>query len=117
MRLEAAEVVAELKSNRRIGSQLVESLYLSPVGSRFAQLDPPLPESIRVALAQQGVPRLWQHQVEGIEAIRRGENLLVTTPTASGKSLIFHIPVLEEVQAGAGGRALFLYTASHSEWR
>ncbi len=109
MRVEAAEVVAELRKDRRFGSQLVESLYLPPVGSQFAELDPPLPESIGGALAQLGVPRLWQHQIEGIEAIRQGQNLLVTTPTASGKSLIFHLPVLEAVQAGEKGRGLFLY--------
>jgi DEAD/DEAH box helicase domain-containing protein len=109
MSVEATEVVAGLKRDRRIGSQLVESLYLPSVGSRFAPLDPPLPEAIRGALAQQGVPRLWQHQTQGIAAIRRGENLLVTTPTASGKSLIFHLPVLEAVAAGEPGRALFLY--------
>ena len=109
MRVEAAEVVAGLKRDRRIGTQLTESLYLPAVGSKFADLEPPLPECIRGALAQLGVPRLWKHQIEGIAAIREGENLLVTTPTASGKSLIFHLPVLEAIASGAPGRALFLY--------
>ena len=109
MKVEAAEVVEELCRDRQIGTQLVERLYLPPVGSRFGELEPPLSDPIRQALLQQGVPRLWQHQVEGIDVVRRGENLLVTTPTASGKSLIFHLPVLEEAAAGGSGRALFLY--------
>ena len=109
MRVEAAEVVEELKRDQKIGSQLIDTLYLSPVGSRFASLEPPLGGAIKSALAEQGVPRLWQHQVEGLEAVRRGENLLVTTPTASGKSLIFQLPVLERALANEPGRALFLY--------
>ncbi len=54
-------------------------------------------------------PRLWSHQAEGIAAVRRGEDVLITTPTASGKSLIFQVPPLEEAIAGGPGRALFLF--------
>jgi DEAD/DEAH box helicase domain-containing protein len=68
-----------------------------------------LPEKIRRGLAANGVDRLWSHQTEGIAAIRRQQDLLVTTPTASGKSLIFHLPVLEAIHDGQAGRALFLY--------
>mgnify|MGYP006171338027 CR=1 FL=1 len=60
----------------------------------FAGGLPPLPEPIARALGRGGVPRLWKHQTEGIAAVRRGENVLVTTPTASGKSLIFQIPLV-----------------------
>ena len=56
--------------------------------------------------AAQGIERLWSHQVEAIAAARAGDNVLVTTATASGKSLVFQLPVLEEalgpVPAGAG---------------
>ena len=105
----AAEVVEKLERDRVVGPQLVESLYLPAVEASFEALDPPLPPPLVGALASSGVPRLWKHQVEGLAAIRRGENLLVTTPTASGKSLIFHLPVLEEVLEGGWGHALFLY--------
>jgi DEAD/DEAH box helicase domain-containing protein len=107
--MEASEVVERLRRDPRLGSQLLDRLYLQPVGSSFGSLDPPLPEPLRKALAQLGVPQLWQHQAKGLAAVRRGENLLVTTPTASGKSLIFQLPVLEEAASGGPGRALFLY--------
>ncbi len=55
------------------------------------------------------MPRLWRHQAEGIAAVRRGENVLVTTPTASGKSLIFQVPALEEAARGGPGHGLFLF--------
>ena len=68
-----------------------------------------MPEELAAALAAVGAVRLWSHQVEGIDAVRQGRDVLVTTPTASGKSLIFQVPVLEEVVRRRPGKALFLY--------
>ena len=109
MSREASTIVEQLQRDPRIGPQVVESIYLPPAQARYATLEPPLAEPLRAALAQEGVSRLWQHQVAGLSTVRQGQNLLVTTPTASGKSLIFHLPVLEQALAGEAGRALFLY--------
>lgn len=100
-------VIAELEAHGHLGPQLAGKLTLPGQSARFA--DYPLPEPLARALARQGVERLWSHQVEGLEALASGRNALVTTPTASGKSLVFHLPVLEETLAGGEGRALFLY--------
>jgi len=109
MEIEATRLVELLRRDRRIGSQIVGDLTLPPSPSRFGDLDPLLPEPIRRGLAESGVDRLWSHQAEGVAAIREGRDLLVTTPTASGKSLIFHLPVLEAIHEARPGRALFLY--------
>ena len=58
-------------------------------------LAPPVLE----ALARLGIPRLYSHQGEALAAIRSGKNLLVATPTASGKTLIYNLPVLESLLA------------------
>lgn len=109
MKRPAAEVVERLASDPRVGPQLAESIYLPAAEARFGSLSPPLAGSLSESLARLGIDRLWRHQVEALEAIRRGENLLVTTPTASGKSLVFHLPVLEQSADGRPGNALFLY--------
>lgn len=57
-----------------------------------ADIDPPLPDSVRTAL---GVDQLWSHQAEAITLVRGGSNVVVTTPTASGKSLCFQAPIAE----------------------
>ena len=109
MVLSVAEVVEQLRSNRRLAHQVVDTLYLEAAEPQYGALSPPLPEPIAKALATQGIDELWTHQVAGLEAVRRGENVLITTPTASGKSMVFHLPVLEEAAIGGPGRALFLY--------
>ena len=75
----------------------------------FAELDPPLGESLAAAVKGLGVDGLYSHQVAAIEAIRRGEHTVVATPTASGKSLIYNVPVVEKVLEDPHVRALYLF--------
>ncbi|HEX3130485.1 MAG TPA: DEAD/DEAH box helicase [Thermoanaerobaculia bacterium] len=105
----ATDLLEELQADPKLGKQLVHSTHLPASPSVFRELDPALPEPLARALAGNGVPRLWSHQAEGIAAVRRGENVLVTTPTASGKSLIFQVPALEEAARGGPGHGLFLF--------
>ena len=101
--------VEALKTDERLGGEIVHHVHLPGTPPLFAELDPPLPAGLASSLSAGGVPRLWSHQAEAIAAVRRGENVLVTTPTASGKSLVFQVPALEEAAAGGPGRALFLF--------
>ena len=56
-----------------------------------------------------GFPGSTRHQGEALAAIRAGKNLLVATPTASGKTLIYNLPVLEALLAEPRGHALYLF--------
>jgi DEAD/DEAH box helicase domain-containing protein len=73
----------------------------------------PLPEAVhaelRAALLRQGISELYAHQAQAWEAAERGEHLIVTTGTASGKTLAFNLPVLNELAAEPKSRALYLY--------
>ena len=72
-----------------------------------------LPDDLdpRVAstLVASGVTALYRHQAEAWEAAQRGENVVVTTGTASGKSLAFNLPVLDAIAREPKTRALYLY--------
>jgi DEAD/DEAH box helicase domain-containing protein len=70
-----------------------------------ADLDP----RVASALVATGVTALYRHQAEAWEAARRGENVIVTTGTASGKSLAFNLPVLDALSRDPKTRALYLY--------
>ncbi|HIP95899.1 MAG TPA: DEAD/DEAH box helicase, partial [Anaerolineae bacterium] len=75
----------------------------------YGELERPLPELLQAALDESGVERLYVHQAQAINAVRRGENVIVATSTASGKTLIYNLPVLESVLADWRARALYLF--------
>jgi DEAD/DEAH box helicase domain-containing protein len=56
-----------------------------------------------------GITSLYSHQAEAIEAVHAGEDIVVVTPTASGKTLCYALPVLQALAEDASARALFLF--------
>ena len=70
----------------------------------------PVPDDLHPALLESlsGIETLWSHQAETLEAARHGHTI-VTTGTASGKSLAFNLPVLDTLASDPGARALYLY--------
>jgi DEAD/DEAH box helicase domain-containing protein len=72
----------------------------------------PLPEDVhpalREALEAAGIDHLWSHQADALESARRGHTI-VTTGTASGKSLAFNLPVLDTLASDPAARAFYLY--------
>src|ERR671911_1037921 len=70
---------------------------------------PDLQPDLAEALRKMGASRLYSHQLEAYERVRAGENVVVATATASGKSLCYKIPAFENALGSAASRALFLY--------
>jgi DEAD/DEAH box helicase domain-containing protein len=89
-----------------------EVAYSGSEPAREARIEP-LPDDLdpRVtsALVATGVTCLYRHQAEAWEAAQRRENIVVTTGTASGKSLAFNLPVLDAIARDPKTRALYLY--------
>jgi len=77
--------------------------------ARVEQLPDDLDSRVTSALLGTGVTSLYRHQAEAWEAAQRGENVIVTTGTASGKSLAFNLPVLDAIARDPKTRALYLY--------
>src|ERR1700692_2709694 len=102
-------LVEELRRDPRVGFQVVHAAFLPPHLERFGELDPPLPPALARALARGGVERLGRPQAAGLAAVRERRDVLITAPTASGKSLVFQLPALAEAVAGGPGRGLFLF--------
>ncbi len=75
----------------------------------FGSLTRPLPEPVAHTLEAQGIARLYSHQVEAIETLRQERDVVVVTGTASGKSLCYHLPVLEGLSADPEATALYLF--------
>ncbi len=87
--------------------RLVHVEHLAARAERHAPLERPLPDGVADAFADQP---LWSHQAAAIDAIRRGENVVIATGTASGKSRCFQVPIAEAVADPVKpGTALLLY--------
>ncbi len=70
-----------------------------------AWLDPHLRETCRTL----GITELYSHQREALDAVHRGEHVAVVTPTASGKTLCYNLPVLNTILEDPEARALYLF--------
>jgi DEAD/DEAH box helicase domain-containing protein len=91
------------------GEELAHVELVPAREARFAPLPEELHPSVRDALAAQGIGSLYGHQAEAWEAAARGEHFVVTTGTASGKTLAFNLPVLDALAREPKRRALYLY--------
>jgi DEAD/DEAH box helicase domain-containing protein len=73
----------------------------------------PIPEAVdgrlRQALESQGIERLWSHQAEALRLLGAGKNVVIVTPTASGKTLCYNLPVLNRLLEDPGARAMYLF--------
>jgi ATP-dependent helicase YprA (DUF1998 family) len=76
----------------------------------LVELDPPLSDTIIQALhSSRNITSLYSHQVEAISAIHRGRNVIVSTATASGKSVIYQVPLLRFLEEDRESTAIFVY--------
>ena len=90
------------------GERLVAESRFGSRAARSAPLPPELHPQVAQALRASGVEELYAHQAEAFEAVRDG-HVIVTTGTASGKSLAFNLPVLDTLARDPRARALYLY--------
>lgn len=104
-----AEYIASLKGSPRFGPQVVHHEEIKGGDACFAELSSPFPAPLRSALAGLGISRLYRHQVAAIDLIRGKSDVIVATPTASGKSLIYNLPVFEAVLQDRATSALYLF--------
>ena len=93
----------------RYASNLVHHHHLPPEPACWGEPATPLHPDIAEVLASRGVPRLWVHQADALDALARGEHPMVVTPTASGKSLIYQVSALTAALQDPTARSLFLF--------
>ena len=75
----------------------------------FAPFPGDIDDRLRAALRDRGVEQLYTHQAEAIEHVLGGRHVVITTPTASGKTLCYNAPVLNAVMRDPSTRALYLF--------
>ncbi|MFP4400055.1 MAG: DEAD/DEAH box helicase [Desulfonatronovibrio sp.] len=100
--------IREISKDESLGLNIVSHKQISPREAKFQHLDN-LPEPLSQALNNSGINVLYSHQSEAVRLIRSGQSVVVSTPTASGKSLIYNLPVFEAILEQPETRALYLF--------
>ena len=104
-----AEYISALTGSERFGPQVVGRRGFPAVDGQFAAPPAGLHPALGRMLGEMGIEQLYSHQARAIELILQGRNVVVATPTASGKSLIYNLPVLSSLLQTPGARALYLF--------
>lgn len=106
------EILAEIKTLEWYTGQIV------PDGHRVFDPQPPIYGDLHFQLSQnlvdalyntRGITQLYSHQAEAINNLYAGRNVIVSTSTSSGKSLIYQLPVLHELEQDHSTRAMYIF--------
>ncbi len=76
---------------------------------RFADYPPGIHPALLAALEKKGYQKLYSHQRSSWEALKEGKHIVVVTPTASGKTLCYNLPVLNDILQDTSSRAIYLF--------
>jgi DEAD/DEAH box helicase domain-containing protein len=102
-------VIESLVTDPSIQALLAAHRVLEPLPARYAPWPDGIDPRIVHALRTRGVDALYTHQAHAIQAVRDGRNVCVVTPTASGKTLCYNLPVLDAIVRDPTARALYLF--------
>ena len=102
------DFIQSIKRARSYKKQIVHIEEIPSQEACFGELEKPLPENIESCLLNRKI-KFYSHQAEAINKARAGKNVVIVTPTASGKTLAFNIPVLEALTNDKKATALYLY--------
>src|SRR5215470_18495699 len=105
----AEELVARWRGESRLAASFVTIREFPPRPATWAELPDAIDPRLRAGLADSGIARLYSHQREAIDAVAAGKDVVVATPTASGKSLCYNLPVFDALLGDPAARALYLY--------
>lgn len=106
--MELSQFTEEIKKRRDL-QELVHHEVMPAQAASYGETSTPLAIEIKNALEAMSIDRLYSHQARGIDLIRQGLNTVIMTPTASGKSLIYNIPVIESILKEPESHALYLF--------
>jgi len=101
-------LLRKLQAQEWYRGQIVRILTLPEKPAKFSEPKNPLHPKVQAFLERKGM-RLFTHQAEAVDRILSGENVFITTPTASGKTLAFNLPVLSALLSEEEAAALYLY--------
>src|SRR5664279_5694621 len=102
-------VLAQILAEPSLAGGVVHRSTIPARTADFVPMPEWLDPRIVAGLGSRGITSLYRHQAEAVEAVRAGEDVVVVTPTASGKSLCYLVPTLQALADDPTARALYLF--------
>lgn len=103
------EVLNALAARDVTGEVLTAVRYFPAREAQWAEFPAWVHSELRTAYEAKGIGRLYTHQAIAAESVHAGKNVVVVTPTASGKTLCYNLPILNSILKNPDTRALYLF--------
>jgi len=103
------EIIYDFKHNDEYKKQIAYWHTIEAKEAKEAPLPNDISKNIKAALEQRGVSRLYTHQKSAYEAVRKNHSIVAVTPTASGKTLCYNLPVIQSISENNQARALYMF--------
>ena len=107
--MQIRELLDELLTSLETGPLITAVRHFDAKPAVFAPFPSSLDPRIVEALKARGVQQLYSHQAKAFDTVAKGEHLVVVTPTASGKTLCYNLPVLQALVQQPDARVLYLF--------
>ncbi len=102
--------LARFENLRADPASVVRAIHHSPASpGEYLPIPDGVDPRLREALARQHIERLYSHQAEAFRLVSAGKHVVVVTPTASGKTLCYNLPVLNRLLEEPDARAMYLF--------
>ena len=101
-------------------NRIIGNIKIDKRPGEYASFPDDMSEEIKAFLKSRGIEKLYVHQYEMFEKAQKGDNVIITTSTASGKTLGFLLPVVQKILEDKSARAIFVYPTkalAHDQFR
>jgi DEAD/DEAH box helicase domain-containing protein len=107
--MEIQAFLNHLKSLKGYDNQIAHIEHIAPRRASYGELDEPLVPALQDCLEDNKLWPLYAHQAAAVNHARAGKNVIIATSSASGKSLVYNIAVMQAILTEPGTRALYLF--------
>lgn len=103
------QLLEQIKSSHKMMSNITKWVEIPAKEAKYADIPSCVDARLVTALHKRGVRGLYTHQASAVELINEGKNIVVVTPTASGKTMCYNLPVLNNIIKNPEARAIYLF--------
>ncbi len=103
------DIIGSLRRDPEFSERVTHWEVVPARAGSYAEIPPAVDSRIRQALQARGIGRIYSHQLATWDAVRAGKSVVLVSPTASGKTLAYNLPVLQALLEDPDARALYLF--------